>query len=174
MTKVHSFQIKQIERIDWMFNDDPSFMAIGFNPKEKMSVDLDIMDLFKPTAGHWLIIWPHGLMTFRDDDSFKRDFTYRSGTVYETSLEALFQKGMMSPEGQAQIAAEKIAKQLKLRERAERFTASIETQSKITILDDGTIIRRVIPGLIPISESFVQPRSQHVAPLAILLNLLTK
>lgn len=170
-SKVHAFQIQRVDRTDWMFHDDPSYTAYGFNPKEVMQIDPDFMQLFKPEGGHWLIVWPHGLVTFRDDVTFKQDFTHRSGTVYETPLMALFQKGMMDPEAQAQRKVDDVARRERLRVQAAEWAKEREAQPKTVITPDGVMIRRVIPGLVPMPEAFVQPRSVHIASLPILSSI---
>jgi hypothetical protein len=154
-----------------MFHDDPSYTAYGFNPKEVMQIDPDFYQLFKPEGGHWLIVWPHGLVTFRDDITFKQDFTHRSGTVYETPLMALFQKGMMDPEGQVQRKLDDVARRERLRLQAERWAREREAQPAVRELPGGVVIRRVVPGLVPMPEAFVQPRSVHIASLPILSSI---
>jgi hypothetical protein len=167
-SKVHAFQIQRVDRTDWMWHDEPSYTAYGFNPKEVMQIDPDFYQLFKPEGGHWLIVWPHGLVTFRDDITFKQDFTHRSGTVYETPLMALFQKGMMDPEGQVQRKLDDVARRERLRLQAEQWAREREAEPLVRELPGGVVIRRVVPGLVPMPEAFVQPRSVHIASLPIL------
>lgn len=170
-SKVHAFQIQRVDRTDWMFSDEPSYMAYGFNPKERHQIDPEMMALFQPEGGHWLIVWPHGLVTFRDDVTFKQDFTHRSGTVYETPLQALFQAGMMAPEAQAQRVVDKAVRQAQARLQAEQWAKERESVPTERTLPDGTVIRRITPGLLPMPEAFVQPRSVHIASLPIMANL---
>lgn len=171
MTKVHAFLIKSVGHAqDWMFADpdDHSGSVHGHNPKEVERVDADMMGLFQPQPGHYCIKWPHGLVTFRDPESFAKDFRYLSGTVYETELEALFQKGMMSEEGQAQLAVEREERkrvqeaQWALQREAIRKRAANPIEQR-----DGYVVRHVVPGLLAVPEPMVQPRFAHVSLLPI-------
>ena len=175
MTKVHAFLIKRVgSALDWMMADpyDRSGSVHGHNPKEHESVEADMMDLFNPQVGHYCIKWPHGLVTFRDPESFAKDFRYLSGTVYETELEALFQKGMMSPEGQADLATEREERkrvreaQWALQREAIRKRAENPVEQR-----DGYAIRHVVPGLVAAPEAVVQPRSEHIPLLPILRSI---
>lgn len=160
MTKVHAFLIARVGSAqDWMMADpyDRSGSVHGHNPKENESVDADMMDLFQPQVGHYCIKWPHGLVTFRDPESFSKDFRYLSGTVYETELEALFQKGMMSPEGQAELARERDERkrirdvQWELQREAIR-----QRQAKGAVEGEGGYTRRyLVPGLVPVAIGFI-------------------
>lgn len=169
MNKVHAFQIKEVEKTDWMFADEPSYRAIGHNPKESEHIPLDMMELFKPEAGHFLIRWAHGLVTFRDPESFAKDYRYLSGTVYETEYEALFLKGMMSEEGQAQLAEERLAKLEERKAHALRLQAMYDNTPNIRYLPGGGVIRRIIPGLVAMPEPMVQPRSLHISHLPLII-----
>lgn len=156
MNKVHAFQIARVGSAqDWMFADpyDYSGSVHGHNPKEVEHVDADMMALFKPEPGHYCILWPHGLVTFRDPESFAKDFHYRSGTVYETELEALFMKGMMSEEGQAQLAAEREERKETQRLRWEKRRRECEA----TVPKSNGLVRFVVPGLLPAPTGFILP-----------------
>lgn len=173
LTKVHAFQIKTVD--EWMSftmppEDDRGFVQ-GHNAKEHVNVPDDMMRLFKPQPGHYCIVWPHGLVTFRDPESFAKDFTYRSGTVYETPLEALFQKGMMSPEGQLQLKQEREERQQAQKARWERQAEAARKRAANPVEHhDGYVVRHVVPGLLPVPSAFVavQPRYAHVAMLPII------
>ena len=157
MTKVHAFQITSLGHMDWMFHDNDGSMTVyGDGPKMYAHVPADIAQLFKPEVGHYLIVWPHGLMTFRPEESFKADFTYRSGTVWETELEALFQRGMMSPEGQRQLAIDRLAKKIQLQILNDKALRRMKAMPTGYWHPGGTLVRRVVPGLLPAPRGFTQ------------------
>lgn len=166
VTKVHAFHIKQISTTDWMFSDTPSYMAYGFN-NEVQQIDTDMYDLFKPEAGHWLIIWPHGLMTFRDNESFKEDFTYLSGTVFETPLKALFQEGMTTREYMDSQALERKRRMDEIGHRLATYVPSKATS--VVVLDCGVVKRTVVAGLLPAPSGMTLPLMKHI-PIIPLLN----
>lgn len=159
MNKVHAFKIARVGSAqDWMFadQDDRSGSVHGHNPKETEQVEADMMVLFKPEVGHYCIKWPHGLVTFRDPVSFAEDFHYLSGTVYETKLEALFMKGMMTPEGQAQLALERDQRK-RLREvqwELQREAIKQRAAQRVENPSSGYVRRDVVPGLLPVPCGF--------------------
>lgn len=152
MTKVHAFKIASVG--SWMEGGE---FVTGYGAKQHMNVDADIMELFKPKKDDWLIVWPHGLVTFRDPESFAKDFHYLSGTVFETKLVALFQKGMMSEEGQAQLAVEREQRKENRRVQAEfQRQHALQRRAERQLLGNmsGVLIRQVVPNLLPIPQPF--------------------
>lgn len=161
MTKVHAFQIVRVDDgSDWMVQDygdyDRKVTVFGARPKEYVTVDNAMAMLFDPQPGHYCIVWPHGLVTFRPEESFKADFTYKSGTVWETELEALFQKGMMSPEGQRQLAVERLAKKIQLQINNEKALRRMRAMPTGYWHPSGSLVRRVVPGLLPAPQGFTR------------------
>lgn len=162
MTKVHAFLIKRVGSAqDWMMADpnDLSGSVHGHNPNEIEPVEADMMALFQPQMGHYCIKWPHGLVTFRDPESFAKDFRYLSGTVYETELEALFQKGMMSPEGQADLDRERIERKRIQQVQWDLQREAIRQRAAQNLVRDSLsgIRRYVTPGLLPAPRGFIIP-----------------
>lgn len=172
-TKVHAFKIREVEKISWMTSDwfygpqdDVSYTALGYEEKQRVRIDPAFYDLFKPEKDHYCIVWPHGLVTFRPEVAFLRDFAHCGGTVYETSYKALFQEGMMSPEGQARLAEEREAKKLAAQQRQEQWA---QKRAVGTVIEsgDGYVVRRVDVGLVS-EPAPVQPRAAHVPILPLL------
>lgn len=176
--KAHAFQIKAVESTSWMYSDcygggdSATYWVDGHVAGQREYVDADFIKLFEPQPGHWLIKWPHGMITFRDPESFAQDYTHLGGTVYETAHEALFLRGMMSEEGQALAAAERQAKRERQQQAWEEAEARRAAAPKVTDEERGYAIRRVVPGLIPMPEPVVvQPRAAHIAVLPLLANI---
>lgn len=149
--------------------DDATYWVDGHVEGQREYVDSDFIGLFEPKPGHWLIKWPHGMITFRDPESFARDYTHLGGTVYETAHEALFLRGMMSEEGKVLAAEERRAKQEREQRQREEAAARLAAAPKVTDEQRGYAIRRVIPGLVDIPQPMVvQPRAPHIAVLPLL------
>lgn len=177
MTKVHAFKIREIDIVSWMvsdwsygFQNDCTYTALGYEEKQSVRIDPLFYALFKPEKDHYCIVWPHGLVTFRPEAAFLRDFTHCGGTVYETAYKALFQEGMMSPEGQARLAQEREAKKLAEQQAAEERERRRAAERKMQPQPPRDyIVRRVEPGLLATPEPFrVQPRAAHIAVLPLL------
>lgn len=168
MNKVHAFQIKEIDKIDWMFSDESSFYAIG--PKgERQHIQNEFYFLFKPEAGHWCIVWEHGLVTFRPNETFQRDFRYIGGTQFETEVAALFLEVRSTPEWKVRKAAEREERRIRNEERRVKAQEELEEAMRNPVqIVNGLMIRRVFPGLMPIPEGIqVQPMSKHISALPI-------
>lgn len=148
-----------------MLSDTPSYVAYGFG-SEVQSIDNDMYDLFKPEPGHWLIIWPHGLMTFRDSESFGQDFTHRSGTVFETPLKALFQEGMTNPEYLANKALERKKQALENKQ----YQTNLKPRS-LVLCGSEVVVRTVVPGLLPPPEGMSIPLHAHIPILPVLIKI---
>jgi len=174
MTKVHAFKIRELDITSWIisdwmhgFQDDRSYRALGYEENQVVDIDPMFYDLFKPEKDHYCIVWPHGLVTFRPEAAFLRDFTHCSGTVYETPYEALFQRGMMSPEGQARLAEEREAKLAARKKQYQDWEQKRAAEPKVYVSPDGYVVRRVDVGLVP-EPAPVQPRFAHVSILPLL------
>lgn len=165
LTKVHAFQIKRVSTTDWMYSDTPSYAAHGTNG-EYQQIDDDMYHLFKPEEGHWLIVWPHGLVTFRDDVSFKEDFTYRSGTVFETPLKALFQEGMTTREYLDNRALERKRRMEEISQRLADYVPPVAPAA--VVIACGVVKRTVVPGLLQIPSGMTLPLMKHIPILPLL------
>ena len=169
MNKVHACQIKKVEQVDWMFSDESTYYAHGFKG-EQQHIPYDFYKLFNPEAGQWCIVWPHGLTTFRPDESFQRDFRHLGGTQYETEVTALFLEARSTPEWKARKAIEREEQRIRNEERRVKAQQELEEAIRNPVkIVNGVMIRRVFPGLMPMPEGIqVQPMSKHIGALPIL------
>ena len=53
-------------------------------------IDPMMKKMFDPQVGQYLVQWPTGMITFRDEESFKRDFDHLRQDLYYTELQPLF------------------------------------------------------------------------------------
>ena len=172
-TKVHAFQIKTLERLDWMNwemgGTSSSYTAYGHHPLHTVSIPHSLMEPSNLEEGRWLVRWPTGIVTFRSDESFKRDFEPGNGTLYYTWLEGIFQRGWEHPEGQRRHAEERAAEKERQRKLHEEWMARRATEPKVRDLGNGCIVRRVDVGLVEMPKGIqVQPLSEHVSILPLL------
>lgn len=168
MNKVHAFQIEKITSTDWMFCDESAYFAVG-TKGEMQTIPDGFYELFNPEVGHWCIVWEHGLVTFRPNESFQRDFRRIGVTQFETSVTPLFFEARQTEEWKARKAAEREAYCQWQAERHAKQQEEFENIRKNPVrLVDGVMVRRVIPGTVGVPRGMtVQPMAERITNLPI-------
>lgn len=166
MTRVHAFKIAKVDSGTWLYTNEPFCRVSGYLPKMIVQLPLEAFEHRCPEPGDHVIVWPHGLITIRTPATFEKDFTHVSGTVYETPCEALFQRGMLSPEYREQVKKERAERKYPgpTAEDIERIREANEASVRNARDNPGAcIVRRIIPGLLPAPSGGVQPLSPVIS-----------
>ena len=77
----------------WMFDqfdigEDRGFIVIGTHGEHFNALS----EMYNPSIGpgDYVIKWPNGMVSFRKEESFMRDFQHLYNNVYKTECRALF------------------------------------------------------------------------------------